>query len=111
LELKLRLSANDRGYTARWARYSRIYRLNNPLCADCFKRGILKPGGQVDHIVAVTDKDDPLFWEPTNHQNLCIACHNRKTIKQDGGFGKAPSLDSACDVDGLPIDVKHVWNK
>ena len=108
-----RLSANERGYTARWARYSRQYRKENPLCAGCYRRGIIKVGGHVDHVIPVSGPDDPLFWEPTNHQGLCIECHSRKTALEDGGFGheKNNKPTSDCGVDGVPVDARHWWNK
>ena len=86
----LRGSASQRGYDARWARYSKQYRKDNPLCVRCLEDGILNSiehGGHVDHIQPVTGPDDPLFWEPTNHQGLCRSCHSAKTASEDGGFG------------------------
>jgi 5-methylcytosine-specific restriction protein A len=111
MPIKSRLSAQERGYTSRWARYSRRFRKNHPLCADCFKRGIVKVGGHVDHVVPVSGPDDPLFWEPTNHQNLCETCHSVKTARQDGGFGHKTSGKPVgdCDVDGVPVDERHHW--
>lgn len=109
----MRESAQDRGYTSRWARYSRQYRKANPLCVDCHKRGIIKIASHVDHITPVSGPEDPLFWEPTNHQGLCAACHSRKTAREDGGFGNTknnkPSGD--CGVDGIPVDKRHHWYK
>lgn len=80
-------TAASRGYSSRWTRYSKKYREENPLCVRCKEKGILKLGGHVDHIVPVKDKDDPLFWETSNHQTLCVSCHSEKTAKEDGGFG------------------------
>ncbi|WP_144469068.1 HNH endonuclease signature motif containing protein, partial [Bacillus pumilus] len=31
--------------------------------------------------------DKKLFWDSSNWQPLCASCHNRKTAKEDGGFG------------------------
>lgn len=84
---KQRGSRHERGYTSKWSRYSVLYRQSNPICVMCEKRGIIKVANCVDHIVPVTGSDDPLFWEPTNHQSLCTACHSRKTAAEDGGFG------------------------
>jgi len=38
----------------------------------------------VDHIVPPKDKNDPLFYEPTNHQSLCWDDHRRKHRRDDG---------------------------
>jgi 5-methylcytosine-specific restriction endonuclease McrA len=32
--------------------------------------------------------DQQKFWTPLNHQSLCTTCHNTKTAKEDGGFGR-----------------------
>lgn len=80
-------TAASRGYTYRWSKYSLQYRKDNPLCAECERQGILKVNNCVDHIIPVSGPDDPLFWEPTNHQGLCTTHHSEKTAKEDGAFG------------------------
>jgi len=74
----------QRGYNYRWQQYRIAYLQANPLCAHCKRR----EATQVDHIKAVNGADDPLFWEGNNHQALCSSCHSRKTIREDGGFGR-----------------------
>lgn len=76
-------TAAERGYDWRWNKYSRWYRMNNPICVMC-RNG---PSQHTDHIKAVAGPDDPLFWNPSNHQALCHSCHSRKTVKEDRGFG------------------------
>jgi 5-methylcytosine-specific restriction protein A len=73
--------------TQRWREYSVSYRRAHPLCVQCERNGITKPSKLVDHKTPVNSEHDPLFWEPTNHQALCWACHNRKTNK-DTAAGK-----------------------
>lgn len=80
-------SASKRGYDYKWRKYSKQYRLENPLCVMCEKEGRLTLAECVDHKKAVTGPDDPLFWEPTNHQGLCHKCHSVKTALEDGAFG------------------------
>lgn len=77
-------TAPERGYTARWAKYSRQYRREHPLCVHCKARGEVTPSAHVDHIEPVTGADDPKFFDPTNLQALCVACHNAKTAKERG---------------------------
>jgi 5-methylcytosine-specific restriction protein A len=48
----------------------------------------------VDHIVAIRGEADPLFYEPSNHSAKCGPCHSRKTVRQDGGFGRTPSREA-----------------
>lgn len=89
---KERGTAHSRGYDGRWSKYSKQFRINNPLCVMCLEKGKLTPAQCVDHIVPVTDKDDPLFWEPSNHQSLCHTDHSLKTAKEDGAFGNERKL-------------------
>ena len=28
-----------------------------------------------------------LFWDVSNWQSMAVECHNRKTVREDGGFG------------------------
>lgn len=80
---ELRGTASQRGYGSRWARYARIYKRANPLCRACEAQGIVTPAYVVDHIEPVTGPDDPLFWEPSNHQGLCERCHSIKRVTED----------------------------
>jgi 5-methylcytosine-specific restriction enzyme A len=79
-------SAAARGYGSRWRRYRAWFLAlpENVLCA-C---GCGRLSTDVDHIQAVTGPDDRLFWEPTNHQALAHECHSRKTVREDGGWGR-----------------------
>ncbi len=62
-----------------------------PLCVECLKHNIVKPGRVRDHIKP--HKGDPgLFHDPRNRQTLCDDCHNRKTAIEDGGFGRGGVL-------------------
>jgi 5-methylcytosine-specific restriction protein A len=82
---KARGSSNERGYTYRWAKYSKRFRKKNPLCVHCLEKGLLTPSEHVDHVIAVNGADDPLFWDEDNHMALCASCHSRKTVKYDMG--------------------------
>ncbi|TXH16818.1 MAG: HNH endonuclease [Hyphomicrobiaceae bacterium] len=83
-----RANSYRRGYaTKRWRDYRERYIVDHPFCCVCERKGREVPTYAVDHIKRVTGPQDPLFWEPTNHQPLCKTCHSRKTAKYDGGFG------------------------
>jgi 5-methylcytosine-specific restriction protein A len=71
-------SAAARGYGYRWRIYRRWFLRRNPLCS-CGQAAT-----DVDHIKAVSGPDDPLFWEPSNHQPLCHPCHSAKTRRENG---------------------------
>lgn len=76
-------TAAQRGYGSRWGRYTRIFKRAHPLCRACEAKGIVTPTYVVDHIEPITGPDDPLFWEPSNHQPLCERCHNIKRATED----------------------------
>ena len=74
-----RPSAIRRGYGRQWQRYRKWF-LSDPVNAMC-ATGCGLPSTDVDHIQPVAGPDDPLFWEPSNHQALCHGCHSRKTVR------------------------------
>ena len=80
-------TASQRGYTARWSRYSQQRLALHPWCVG-YPDGV-HPERTVadvtDHIQGAARRPD-LFWEPTNHQSLCRDCNSRKAIAEEGGF-------------------------
>lgn len=54
----------------------------DPYCVECRQDGLVRLATVVDH----KDGDS---WNNSfeNRQGLCATHHNRKTAKQDGGFG------------------------
>ena len=74
-----RPSAHRRGYGRRWRMYRESYLRDHPLCVHCDKEGELSLATQVDHIQPVAGPNEPLFWDPTNHQPLCRSHHSQKT--------------------------------
>ena len=82
-----RRTAQERGYTKAWSRYSAQRIKSHPLCVRCGGHDD-RPGGMVtDHIVPHCG-DHELFWDEANHQTLCKRCHDSKTASEDGGFGR-----------------------
>ena len=75
---RLRGSATERGYVAKWRRARKRFLRSHPLCANCLSQGVLTPATVVDHIVPHRG-DHRLFWDEQNWQPLCKACHDRKT--------------------------------
>jgi 5-methylcytosine-specific restriction protein A len=84
-----RPSAHKRGYTRRWAAYSKDRLRRFAVCADPYKRhGVrIVPAVLTDHVRAHKG-DMELFWDTENHQSLCEECHDVKTATEDGGFGR-----------------------
>ncbi|GJH22233.1 HNH endonuclease [Caballeronia novacaledonica] len=73
-----------------------------PLCAMCEAQGLLTQAAEVDHRVPLahggTDHED-------NLQSLCIECHAKKTLEEQG------KRRAGCDANGLPLDDAHPWFK
>lgn len=84
---KSRESASKRGYGRRWQTSSKAYLANNPFCIRCLEKGIHKHATIVDHIKPHKG-NKALFWDKNNWQPLCKQCHDRKTVTEDGGFGR-----------------------
>ena len=115
-----RLSADDRGYSWKWRNYSTAWRDRHPFCGEradgklsaehslCAAEDRAVPPAVTDHIVPVRGADDPLFWDPANHQSLCAACHNRKTATEDGGFLRKIAGERVV-VTGPPGSGKTTW--
>lgn len=85
-----RLSAYARGYTKRWDRAAKAFRLRYPLCgmrpdgqvpamSQCYLEGRETPATQTDHVVPHRG-DMVLFWDARNNwQSLCATCGARKS--------------------------------
>ncbi|MPM68910.1 hypothetical protein SDC9_115845 [bioreactor metagenome] len=72
----------------RWppARRECIRRANG-LCQQCARRGKVKAGREVDHIIELTakNKSDPMIaYGQDNLQYLCTDCHNEKHDRSIG---------------------------
>lgn len=75
-------SSSERGYGSRWQTARAAFLKRHPDCARC-----PSPATVVDHVVPHKgDKD--LFWDRANWQPLCKRCHDAKTAREDGGFGR-----------------------
>lgn len=79
-----RPNANQRGYTYKWQKASKVFLSQNPLCRQCEKEGRIVVASVVDHIKPHKG-NMKLFWDRDNWQPLCVNCHNRKTAKEDMG--------------------------
>lgn len=80
-----RKSSRERGYGYKWQKYSKRRLAANPFCESDHCRDHYTVATCTDHIQPVTGADDPLFWQPSNHQSLCHSCHSRKTATETNG--------------------------
>jgi 5-methylcytosine-specific restriction enzyme A len=87
---RLRGSSAARGYDGAWQRARVFYLSLHPVCVDPYRRhvGVIVIATEIDHVIAVESRDDPRFWDETNWQALCHACHSYKTARVDGGLGQ-----------------------
>jgi 5-methylcytosine-specific restriction protein A len=80
-------SANERGYTGAWQKARAGFLRSHPLCKACQDVGRVEAAEVVDHIVPHKG-DKALFWDHSNWQALSKRCHDIKTAREDGGFGR-----------------------
>lgn len=78
---KPRASAHARGYGAHWKKVRAVILSRDPVCVVCRHA----PSLHVDHIVAHVVGE---AHDPANLRGLCASCHGRKTVRDDGGFGR-----------------------
>jgi 5-methylcytosine-specific restriction protein A len=79
---KSRPNSRERGYSTRWDSLSRAFLRRYPNCFDCGTKADV-----VDHIDGL-GPTGPRGFDWSNLQSLCRACHGRKTVRHDGGFGR-----------------------
>jgi len=77
----------------------------SPLCVLCARIGRDTPATVVDHI-RPHEENAELFWDESNWQSLCSSCHSGLKRKQE-----RHGYTQAADLNGVPIDEGHPWNK
>ena len=83
-----RPTAAARGYDSSWSKLRREFLMRH---SQCSAPGCDQPATHVDHKLTVEERPDlRLTW--SNLQALCASCHSAKTVRQDGGFGRAPAF-------------------
>lgn len=86
-------SSAERLYGARWRRERLSWLRLHPLCAcdECDAgRKRVTVATVVDHVIPHRG-NEALFWDRSNWRSMAKACHDRKTAREDGGFGRAPA--------------------
>lgn len=74
-------TAAQRGYDYKWQQLRKVYMQENPLCAECYKRGLTRSALDVHHIVPIHDSwAKRLDWN--NLISLCRSCHRAKHDKK-----------------------------
>lgn len=80
-----RPSASQRGYDEAWRRTRAAFLKVYPVCEQC-----PEPATDVDHRDG-RGPHGPLGHHWPNLQALCHSHHSRKTVREDGGFGRGAS--------------------
>lgn len=57
------------------------------LCQECKRRGTIKKGVVVHHIIEARE-DVTKFWDKDNLELVCLACHNKEHPEKSGGSKK-----------------------
>lgn len=103
-------SSNDRGYGYKWQIESKAFLQLNPLCVcpeclsnphkqllanvvDHIKPHKLKEAKQSKNPLLIKEAQR-LFWSRSNWQAMNKLCHDKKTARENGGFGNAAKLPS-----------------
>jgi 5-methylcytosine-specific restriction enzyme A len=81
-------SSSHRLYGHKWRLASKAYLVKHPWCKACMADRWEHRAAQVVDHVKPHRGDIGLFWDSSNWQPLCKECHDRKTAREDGGFGR-----------------------
>lgn len=105
-----RPNARERGYDYRWEKARKAFLAAHPLCERCKANGVYRQANVVDHVVPHKG-DRALFWDWSNWMALCKPCHDSKTAREDGAWGRkvGEGKPIGCDGYGMPTDPRHPW--
>jgi 5-methylcytosine-specific restriction protein A len=81
-------------YDARWKRESADF-IAGKRCIDCGKAAEL-----TDHSTA-HQGNAQLFWRRELWVPRCWSCHSKKTVREDGGFGRSAERQQSGGNDGV----------
>ncbi len=91
--------------SAAWKRLRAEVLASEPLCRMCTARGLVVPATDVDHIE--DSRED--YTDDNSRENLQSLCHTCHSLKTAASMNKSVFL--GCDVNGVPLDPAHPWNK
>lgn len=91
-----RQNAHQRGYTRKWREASKGFLRVHPMCEcdECKAAPAPLRAVLVDHIQPHKG-DMAKFWDRNNWQAMAKVCHDKKTAREDGGFGRSPGTTRA----------------
>ena len=90
--------------TTKWRKIRSDYLLRNPLCVMCRQDGLYTPASVCDHIDPHKGNETKFYSGP--FQALCKTHHDSTKAREE-----YRGVKIGGDVDGIPIDPQHHWNK
>ena len=84
----------------------RIFKRDCGLCQECQRNGRLKPGTQIDHIVALANDGSN---DDDNLECICLECHSAKSLVD---LGLKPQITTGIDgwpIDSKPLNIRAIW--
>lgn len=88
-----------------WVEGRKRFLAANPWCIWCARFGVQTAATRVNHRIPHRGHRR-LFLDKSNWEPVCERCHNSACKQQDRGRPV-----KGCDLDGLPIDPNHPWNR
>lgn len=102
-----RKSTADKRYkTEWWKQYSVAFRIANPECIECKRKGISTPPDLTDHVIRVNDGGS--FEDQRNHQAMCRPCHKIKSDKERNGLTLPYELNERGDKIPYKLSLIHI---
>lgn len=86
---------------AAWRKLRAMVLSEEPTCEQCEREGRITLATDVDH-----RDNNPSNNERSNLSSLCHPHHSMKTMADMGH-----TVKYGCDVNGMPLDPNHPWNK
>ena len=87
------------GYDSEWKRIrKRVLHRDSYLCQPCLRKGRPTPATEVDHILARSKGGE--VHDESNCEAICHACHQEKSIREQGGKPKR-----IIGLDGFPVET------
>lgn len=85
-----------------WRSIRAIKLMENPLCEECERNGLLTPAYAVDHITPLIEAPD-LALDYENLQSLCLAHHSQKTAREN-----LENMKTKPPIDPMAESLKHL---
>jgi len=74
--------------SSKWRKFSKQFKIDNPICVECERNGLIVKSTRTDHIVRLRDGggSDLNNLNPKDFQALCTKCHASKSGREAHGY-------------------------